>query len=84
MATTEVERHTGVDTADVPSAAWGWSGDAPRLWHVVGVLMAAFLLAMIDGNHVGHVEDYTLAAFAGLILIVTGRDWFLRRRGRIH
>ena len=84
MATTEVERHTGVDTADVPSAAWGWSGDAPRLWHVVGVLMALFLLAMIDGNHVGHVEDYTLAGFAVLILIVTGRDWYLRRRGLIH
>lgn len=84
MASTEVERHTGVDIADVPSAAWGWSGDAPRLWHVVGVLMALFLLAMIDGNHVGHVEDYTLAGFAFLILIVTGRDWYLRRRGLIH
>ena len=84
MATTEVQRHTGVDTADVPSAAWGWSGDSPRLWHVVGVLMALFLLAMIDGNHVGHVEDYTLAGFAALILIVTGRDWYLRRRGLIH
>lgn len=84
MASTEVERHTGVDTADVPSAAWGWSGDAPRLWHFVGVLMALFLLAMIDGNHVGHVEDYTLVGFAVLILIVTGRDWYLRRRGLIH
>ena len=46
--------------------------------------MALFLLAMIDGNHVGHVEDYTLAGFAVLILIVTGRDWYLRRRGLIH
>jgi hypothetical protein len=62
----------------------GWSGDAPRLWHVVGVLIAVFLLLMIIGNHVGHVEDYTLAVFAALILIVTGRDWYLRRRGRIH
>ncbi|MDT5386957.1 MAG: hypothetical protein QOE04_598, partial [Mycobacterium sp.] len=25
MANTEVERHTGVDVEDVPSAAWGWS-----------------------------------------------------------
>ena len=81
MATTEVERHTGVDTAEVPSAEWGWSGNAPRLWHVVGVLIAAFLLCMIIGNHVGHVEDWTLAGFAAVILIVTGRDWWLRRRG---
>jgi Protein of unknown function (DUF2631) len=84
VATTEVERRSPVDTADVPSAEWGWSGDAPRLWHVVGVLMAVFLLLMIIGNHVGHVEDYSLAAFAALILIVTGRDWYLRRHGRIH
>jgi Protein of unknown function (DUF2631) len=84
VATTEVERHTRADTAEVPSAAWGWSGDAPRLWHVVGVLIAGFLLLMIIGNHVGHVEDYTLAAFAVLILFVTGRDWWLRRRGLIH
>jgi hypothetical protein len=84
VATTEVERHSGADTSEVPSANWGWSGDAPRLWHVVGVLMAGFLLLMTIGNHVGHVEDYTLAVFAVLILIVTFRDWWLRRRGRIH
>ena len=81
MASTEVERHTRVDTADVPSAEWGWSGDRPRLWHVIGVLMAGFLLLMVIGNHVGHVEDWVLAAFAAIILIITGRDWWLRRRG---
>jgi Protein of unknown function (DUF2631) len=84
VATTEVERHTGIDTAEVPSAGWGWSGDAPRLWHVVSVLIAGFLLLMMFGNHVGHVEDWTLVGFAAVILIVTGRDWYLRRRGRIH
>lgn len=25
MVNTEVERYSEVDTADVPSAAWGWS-----------------------------------------------------------
>jgi hypothetical protein len=84
VASTEVERHTRVDTADVPSAEWGWSGDAPRLWHVIGVLMAGFLLLMVIGNHVGHVEDWVLAAFAAIILIITGRDWWLRRRGWTH
>ena len=84
MATTEVERHTGVDTAEVPSAEWGWSGNAPRLWHVIGVLIALFLLCMTFGNHVGHVEDWTLVGFAVVILIWTGRDWWLRRRGWIR
>jgi hypothetical protein len=84
VATTEVERHTGPDTVDVPSAEWGWSGDAPRLWHVVLVLIAGFLLLMTIGNHVGHVEDWTLVAIASVILIITGRNWWLRRRGRIH
>jgi hypothetical protein len=84
VASTEVERHTGVDTADVPSAAWGWSGYAPRLWHVVGVLIAGFLMLMVIGNHVGHVEDWTLAVFAVVILFIVGRDWWLRRRGWIR
>ena len=84
MASTEVERRTKVDTAEVPSAEWGWSGDAPRLWHVVGILMALFLLGMLRGNHVGKVEDWWLIAFAGLVLFFVGRDWYLRRRGRTH
>jgi hypothetical protein len=84
VATTEVERHTGVDTADVPSAEWGWSGEFPRMWHVGGVLAAAFLLLMIIGNHVGHVEDWFLIAFAAGILFIVGRDWLGRRRGWIR
>ncbi len=81
MASTEVERHTGVDVEDVPSAAWGWSGTAPRVWHVVLIVIGLFLLFMIDGNQVGHVEDYFLIAFAAGIFVVVGRDWWLRRRG---
>jgi len=81
MASTEVERHTGVDTAEVPSAEWGWSGDAPRLWRVVGILIAGFLLAMILGNHVGWVENWYLIALAALILGIVARDWYLRRKG---
>lgn len=81
MASTEVERHTGVDIEDVPSKDWGWSGDAPRLWHWVGVFIAGFLLAMMRGNHVGWVENWYLIAFAALVLVWVVRDWYLRRRG---
>jgi hypothetical protein len=39
---------------------------------------------MLRGNHVGLVEDWFLIAFATGILIVVGRDWYLRRRGLIR
>ncbi|MBV8965551.1 MAG: DUF2631 domain-containing protein [Mycobacteriaceae bacterium] len=81
MAGTEVERHRGVDVEDVPSAAWGWSGDAPRLWRGVGIFIALFLLAMMRGNHVGWVENWYLIGFAVLVLVLVGRNWYLRRRG---
>ena len=47
MASTEVERNTGVDVEDVPSAEWGWSKESHRLIHIGGLLSAAFLLLMI-------------------------------------
>ena len=84
MASTEVERHTGVDVEDVPSAEWGWSKESHRLIHIGGLLSAAFLLLMMIGNHVGHVEDFFLIAFAALIVIAVVRDWWLRRRGWIR
>ena len=40
MASTEVERHTGVDVEDVPSAEWGWSKENPRIKQVGGLLAA--------------------------------------------
>lgn len=84
MANTEVERHTGVDVEDVPSAQWGWSQENHRLIHIGGLLVAGFLLLMLHGNHVGHVEDWFLIAFAALVLITVVRDWWLRRRGWIR
>jgi hypothetical protein len=84
VANTEVERHTGVDVEDVPSAEWGWSQENHRLIHIGGLLSAGFLLAMMHGNHVGHVEDWFLIAFAVLIVIAVARDWWLRRRGWIR
>ena len=66
MANTEVERHTGVDVEDVPSAEWGWSKENYRVIHIGGLLSAVFLLAMMHGNHVGHIEDGFLIFFAAL------------------
>jgi hypothetical protein len=81
VASTEVEHYQGVDPAEVPSAAWGWSRINIRTWHGVGVLGVIFLLAMLRGNHVGHVEDNFLIGFAALALFILIRDWWGRRRG---
>jgi hypothetical protein len=81
VANTEVERHTGVDVEDVPSANWGWSKESHRAIQIGGILAGLFMLAMLRGNHVGHVEDIFLIGFAITIFGVVFRDWWLRRRG---
>jgi len=84
VASTEVEHFTGVDTAEVPSAAWGWSRINHRAWQITGLIIFGFLLAMLRGNHVGRVEDWFLIAFAALVLFVLLRDLWGRRRGWIR
>ncbi|MCV7104090.1 DUF2631 domain-containing protein [Mycobacterium palustre] len=84
MASTEVEHYNGVDVAEVPSAAWGWSKINVRTWRITGAVIVIFLLAMLRGNHVGHIEDWFLIAFAALTVFVLGRDWWGRRRGWIR
>jgi hypothetical protein len=81
VANTEVERKADVDVEDVPSADWGWSKESIRAIHIGGLLSAGFLLAMLHGNHTGHIEDFFLIGFAVAILVAVGRDWWLRRRG---
>lgn len=81
MVSTEVERRGGVDTVEVPSAAWGWSAINYRTWHIVGLGIVGFLLLMLRGNHIGHVEDYFLLGFAALSLFVILRDMIGRKRG---
>ena len=81
MASTEVERTSGVDIADVPSANWGWSRINHRTWHIVGLSIVFLLLMMLDGNHVGHIENLYLISFAALVLFFVVRDWWGRRRG---
>ena len=84
MASTEVEQFSGVDPVEVPSAAWGWSAINHRTWHITGFIIFGFLLAMLRGNHVGHVEDWFLIGFAAVVLFVLVRDLWGRRRGWIR
>lgn len=81
MVSTEVERYNDVDPADVPSAKWGWSRVNHRTWHITGLVIVVFLLAMLRGNHTGRVEDIFLVAFAVLVLGVVVRDIWGRKRG---
>ena len=81
MASTEVEHFNGVDVAEVPSAAWGWSRINYRTWRATGLVIVILLLAMLRGNHVGHIENWVLIAFAALTLFVLVRDVWGRHRG---
>jgi hypothetical protein len=81
VANTEVERHTGVDVEDVPSAEWGWSHLAHGVAQAGGIFAGVFMLLMLRGNQVGKVEDIWLVGFALVIFFIVGRDWWLRRRG---
>ena len=81
MANTEVERYNDVDIADVPSAEWGWSKINRKTWYGLGIFIIVFLLGMLHGNHVGHVEDLWLIGFAALVAFFMIRDWVLHRRG---
>lgn len=71
-----------VDTAEVPSAAWGWSGEAPKFFRFLGWFFAAFLLLMMIGNHNGLVEDLWLIGLASLMVIWLVRDIIVRRKVR--
>ena len=82
MVSTEVERNARLETAEVPSAHWGWSRINYRTWHITGGVIVIFLLAMmLFRNHSGHIEDWWLIGFAAIALFIIGRDWWGRRRG---
>jgi hypothetical protein len=66
--------------ADVPSHAWGWSGESPRAFKIAAVVTAVALLAMLRGNQTGHVEDIYLIAFAVALLGFVGRDVLRSRK----
>lgn len=65
----EYEVYSGVSTADVPNAAWGWSELPRSAVQLSGWGSVIFLLALNFGNHEGHVETIWLLALAALIAI---------------
>src|SRR6266568_9121470 len=44
---------TKVDPAEVPSAAWGWSGESRRAFKVAGWVVVVILLAYLFENQQG-------------------------------
>ncbi|MET9492107.1 MULTISPECIES: DUF2631 domain-containing protein [unclassified Nocardia] len=88
MAATELESAhsagvvTKVDTAEVPSAAWGWSGESRRTFRTAGWVVVVILLAMLIGNHKGKIEDIYLVGFAVAIAGILIRDSLLQRKPR--
>ncbi len=73
---------TNVDTAEVPSAEWGWSGEAPRLFRVLGWISIVALLLYTIGNHEGKTEDVWLVGLAVFIAAMLVRDMIVRRKPR--
>jgi hypothetical protein len=47
----------------------------------VGIFIILFLLGMLRGNHIGHVEDIWLIGMALVVAFWIIRDVALRRRG---
>lgn len=79
MASTEVERRSGVDVEEVPSAEWGWSTGYLKGFQIGGTLAGLFLLAMMHGNHSGKVEDLFLIGFALVLFGVVARSVYTSR-----
>lgn len=79
MASTEVERRSGVDVEEVPSAEWGWSTGSVKGYQIGGFLAGLFLLAMTHGNHTGRVEDIFVVGFALLLFGLVARSVYTTR-----
>ncbi|MFE6920639.1 DUF2631 domain-containing protein [Nocardia sp. NPDC057663] len=78
-ASTERAVATSVDPAEVPSAAWGWSGESRKTFRIAGWVVVVALLGMTIGNHQGHVEDIFLIGLAGLLATIMVVDSLTRR-----
>ncbi|MCX4094197.1 DUF2631 domain-containing protein [Nocardia sp. alder85J] len=73
---------TKVDPAEVPSAAWGWSGESRKTFRRAGWVVVVILLCMLIGNHKGHVEDIYLIGFAAALAGILIRDNLLQGKPR--
>ncbi|WP_336081507.1 DUF2631 domain-containing protein [Nocardia sp. SSK8] len=78
-ASTERPVATSVDPAEVPSAAWGWSGESRKTARIAAWVVIVALLGMTIGNHQGHVEDIFLIGLAGLMAAMLVIDSLTQR-----
>ncbi|MGZ8179954.1 DUF2631 domain-containing protein [Williamsia sp. SKLECPSW1] len=67
------------EPTDAPSARFGWHGESKTTMRVSGWISGLILLAMIIGNHKGHVEDWWLVGFTAALWLVLIRDLVLSR-----
>ena len=81
-ASTERAVATSVDPAEVPSAAWGWSGESRKAARIAAWVVVVALLGMTIGNHQGHVEDIFLVGLAALMALILVADSLTRRMPR--
>ncbi|MFE3443838.1 DUF2631 domain-containing protein [Nocardia sp. NPDC059180] len=94
MAATELETTTSeravttVDPAEVPSAAWGWSGESKRTFRIAGWFVVLALLAMLfegpqgSSSGTGNVGYMFLVGFAALLAGILIRQSILARKPR--
>jgi hypothetical protein len=63
----------GVSSDDEPSVEWGWHAHYPKVARFAGFAVAASLLIMLWGNHVGKQEDIWLVVLAvGFVALSVG------------
>lgn len=94
MAATELEPAenkgvvTKVDPAEVPSAAWGWSGESRRTFRIAGWVVVVILLSMLFENQQGTSSGtgwtgyLFLIGFAAALAGILIRDSIIRRKPR--
>ncbi len=58
---------TKVDPAEVPSAAWGWSGESRRTFRIAGWVVVVILLAMLFENQQGSSSGSGITGYIFLI-----------------
>lgn len=77
---TAVDPHD--DTAQEPSAEWGWHGTFPRTTAIAGWITAASLFLMLIGNHESYVEDVWLIVLGTLLVLMLVGGAVNRHRDR--
>ncbi|MGH3938222.1 MAG: DUF2631 domain-containing protein [Pseudonocardiaceae bacterium] len=72
------------DSAQEPSAEWGWHGTFPKATAIAGWFTAIAMFAMLIGNHTSYVEDVWLIALGTLLVIMLIGGHINQRRSKHH